>query len=376
MSRNRRFPKMPSRPHKSGQARISIGGKDFYLGKFGTPEAATEYARLANDYAAKRPLLPRDVIPTGQMTIANLIAAWLTFERDHGRGEKHPEVERIIRATVPLDRLFGATRADEFTAKRLEQVQLSMRDSTWMTADEKDTLKQWSRNYVNKQIDRIIRIFRWAEKEGMVGKGTLEHLRSLEPIKSNDKRAKHTKPVAACDWESQVKPCLPHLTPQVAALVELQWLAAMRPSEVVAITRGEIDRQSVPGVWLYRPSKHKTEHRGHELVKVLGPRSQTILAPWLLAAPDDKSPIFRGQRKRGRYTVDGYNRAITRACVAADVVRWTAYSLRHAAKLHVTQTHGLDAARAMLGHSSMTMTAKYSSAIDLKTAAEVARQIG
>jgi integrase len=182
--------------------------------------------------------------------------------------------------------------------------------------------------------------------------------------------------VAACDWDKQVKPCLPHLTPQVAALVELQWLAAMRPSEVVAITRGEIDRQSVPGVWLYRPSKHKTEHRGHELVKVFGPRAQAVLAPWMLAAPDDDSPIFRGNRKRGRYSVDGYNRAITRACVAAGVVRWTAYSLRHSARLRITQEFNLDYARACLGHKSVVMSGKYATAIDIKAAAEVARKIG
>lgn len=377
MARSRKFPKFPSRPHASGQARITIKGKAYYLGPFGSPEAAAEYARLAAEFAAGQTVSPRaPAPPTSAMTVSALIVAWHAHEAKE-RGKDHQEVIRIARAVVPMDRLFGKTKAAEFTAKKLEAVQVAMRDATWMTTDEMKTLPRWSRNYLNKQVERCIRVFRWAEKEELVPLGIVHHLRTLEPIKKGDKKARHLPPRKACDWETQVKPCLPHVSPQVAAMIQIQWLGGMRPGEVVVMTRGAIDRVTIPGVWLYRPVQHKGLHLDQELVKPLGPLAQAVLAPWLLAAADDDVPIFRPSRGATKcYNVASYGVAVLRACEITGVAKWSPYSLRYDAERRAEEVAGISGASAHLGHRHLETTKSYAELQNLKLAAEVARKIG
>ena len=45
--------RVPSyRRHSSGQARVTINGKDFMLGEHGSPESHQAYARLIAEYQA------------------------------------------------------------------------------------------------------------------------------------------------------------------------------------------------------------------------------------------------------------------------------------------------------------------------------------
>jgi integrase len=71
------------------------------------------------------------------------------------------------------------------------------------------------------------------------------------------------RPVA----EHVVEATLPHVRPQVAAMVRLQLLTGMRPGEVVAMRGCDLEMREK--VWLYRPGsdqgphgKHKTAYRG------------------------------------------------------------------------------------------------------------------
>jgi hypothetical protein len=146
---------------------------------------------------------------------------------------------------------------------------------------------------------------------------------------------------------------LPHLRPQVAAMVRLQRLTGMRPGEVV-IMRG-IDLETTGKVWVYRPGSdqgehgaHKTAHRGQDRVILIGPRGQDVLRPWLRLnrteylfqpkearlqweaekRPARKTPLYpstlKKQRKKNpkrrpgeRYTGSTYANAVAKAVLAA-----------------------------------------------------------
>lgn len=56
MKRRRRM-KYPSKAHSSGQARVQLGGKRIYLGKFGSQESYDKFNRLVDEYEAGMPLL-------------------------------------------------------------------------------------------------------------------------------------------------------------------------------------------------------------------------------------------------------------------------------------------------------------------------------
>jgi integrase len=122
-----------------------------------------------------------------------------------------------------------------------------------------------------------------------------------------------------------------------------------------------------------------------------------------------KSKVQPSQQKRGKarrkkapgekYTSRSYAQAITKAvekantartceecktrkpedrcgaCKAAALPHWHPHQLRHTKATEIRREHGLDAARAVLGHRSPKITEVYAE-IDLNKAAEVMREMG
>jgi len=76
---------------------------------------------------------------------------------------------------------------------------------------------------------------------------------------------------------------LPFISPQVDAMVRLQLLTGMRPSEVSTIRSVCFDRKE--DISLYKPDNHKNRWRGNRRVIPLGPRSQEIIKPFLDRPP-------------------------------------------------------------------------------------------
>lgn len=59
------------RPHSSGQARVTIDGKDFLLGPMGSPQAEEAYRRIVAQWLAKEgPFAPAE----GPITITEVLA--------------------------------------------------------------------------------------------------------------------------------------------------------------------------------------------------------------------------------------------------------------------------------------------------------------
>jgi integrase len=171
-------------------------------------------------------------------------------------------------------------------------------------------------------------------------------------------------------------------------MVELQRMTGMRPSEVVAMTSGEVDRSGA--VWEYRPRRHKTAHRGVTRVVMIGPKAQEVLAPWLKDDPAAycfppreavaarnaarrrarKTPMTPSQLRRRpkrdpkrapgpHYSRNAYREAVARACRKAGVPVWGPNRLRHALATKVTREFDLAAAQVVLGHRSIRTTETY-----------------
>lgn len=421
MPRSSRDPAL--RHHKaSGQAAVVIDGRWHYLGKFGTDESRAAYHRLLAEWrthhaqpdrlaSADRPRVP---------TLIELIAAYWEHTRSYYRkdGEPTSEVGVIKQALRVLKRLYGRLPADQFGPLKLQAVR-----------DEMVRLG-WCRSYVNRQVHRVRRMFRWAASVELVPSGIFEALMAVEGLHKGRTAAPEREKVRPVPDEV-IEQVLPHLPPVVAAMVRLQRLTGMRAQEVVAMRGDEIDR-SDPDCWSYRPGRHKTEHHDRDRVVFLGPRARGILAPFLLAAgggllfsPErseaDRNAERREQRRvklwpshtrRKRqarpkrqpgecYTRDSYRRAIERACSAAfphpalheipgksltdeqrqelrswrRVHRFHPHQLRHSAATEVRARFGLEAAQVVLGHAELG-TAQIYAERDMAKAREVARKLG
>ena len=69
-----RFPRYPRKSHTSGLARIRINNRDYYLGKFGSPESHDEYRRLMVEFASGTvPASKLDEVRTAMIS-----ASWMT----------------------------------------------------------------------------------------------------------------------------------------------------------------------------------------------------------------------------------------------------------------------------------------------------------
>ena len=72
---------------------------------------------------------------------------------------------------------------------------------------------------------------------------------------------------------------LPHLPRAVRAMVEIQALTGMRPTEVALMRTADLNTTGT--IWEYRPSSHKLEDLDVERIIMIGPRAQAVLKPWL-----------------------------------------------------------------------------------------------
>ena len=164
-------------------------------------------------------------------------------------------------------------------------------------------------------------------------------------------------------------------------MIELQRLTGMRPGEVVIMRTRDLDMGG--DVWVYTPSRHKTEHHGKTREIFLGPKGQAVLRPWLKAdqeaylfSPAEamqerraerrrrrKTPVQPSQQDRARarprkipgfrYTVASFRKAIQSACRKAGVTSWHPHQLRHTAATEIRRRFGLEAARVILGHEDV-----------------------
>ena len=350
--------------HMSGQAKVRLDGKDFYLGKHGTPESYARYYSLLAEYNANGKKAPGDSKsdqPTHQADTVILVShitadfvARVVPKYDHNDGLQ----KRYKSLCDLLDDLHGSEPADEFGPRKLE----SVRDSF--------VAKGNCRKYANELTRNVVRIIEHGVRRELVNAERIVALRSLPPLKRGEAKDNPGRKPASLE---AIKATLPHLTITAAAMVRLQVATAMRPSEIFRMTPSMIDRSGP--VWFYRPDMHKTEHHGKtKAVPILGDALEA-LSPYLFGDANDL--CFR-TKKGTPWNKDSYRIAITRAAKAAKVEHWTPYQIRRTTGQVVRDSVGPEAAQALYGHSRLATTEIYTKASEAKAieAAKAAPRIG
>jgi len=376
------------RHHKArGLAVVTLGGKDFYCGKFGSRASRREYDRLVGEWlAAGRPQI---VESTQRITVAELLVRYMRFAKSYYLPPSR-EIEGITLALRPLKERYGHTIAADFGPLSLRAV----RDG-WVRAG-------LARKHINSRVGKIRRLFKFAVSHELVPPSVLDGLRAVEPLTFGHTTAVESAPRDAVD-EAVFRATLPHLPPTVRAMLELMWWTGARPSEVCVMRSGDVDRSGE--TWVYRPRFHKTAHLGHERRVFLGPQAQRVLEPWLREDDDEfmfqpreavaaqrqawakdhrtaatraraaankrraaaetrraKSGSSRPASRReagDRYTPQRLANAVRRACIKYKIARWTPYMIRHATATRIENTIDFDTARKVLGQRSAAVTQRY-----------------
>ena len=87
-----------------------------------------------------------------------------------------------------------------------------------------------------------------------------------------------------------------------------------------------------------------------------------------------QSRIVAASHANDRYTTASYRRAIHRACEKLRIEKWSPNRLRHTASTEIRRRFGIDAARAVDGHSAASTTEIYAE-LDFNKAIDVMRHL-
>jgi integrase len=407
----RKTPTTPSyRLYKrTGQAVVSIDGRDFYLGPHGSETSKAEYDALVSRWLASGRKL--DTPGPAGLTVVELIREYWRFVETYyvnADGDATPRVPQVRTALAIVKRLYGRTLAKDFGPVRLRTVRQAFVDGGW------------SRTYVNQQIHRVRRMFRWGVQNELLPADVIQSLQSLEGLRKGrgGRETPRVRPLADTVLDGTLK----HASPMVAAMAQLQRVTGMRSGELVLLRGADLDMSGE--TWLYTPQRHKTAHLDYPRQIAIGPQGQSILRPWLkgdatayVFSPRRSMELVRAARTAARktpaghgnvpgtnrvrhpervpherYTVGSYRRAIHYACdhafpppdgLADDEVRawradhrWGPHRLRHAYATEARRMgFSLEVIRAAMGHRGVQVTTLYAEA-DLGKSREIALKIG
>jgi integrase len=382
MSKNPRVPSL--RHHQpSGRAVVTLDGKDFYLGRYGTQESKAEYKRLLAEFLSGG---LRAGAVASDLTVNELAAQYLEFADQYylKGGQRTKEPINIGFAVKPLRQLYGHTLASAFGPLGLQAVRQAMIDSNLC------------RNEINKRIGKIVRMFKWATSQELIPSSVYHGLQAVSGLRRGRSGARESLPVKPVPV-TFVEAIQPHVSRQVWAMIQLQLLTGARSGEICQMRTCDIDTKG--RVWCFTPASHKTEHCDRERKIYLGPKAIGLVKPWLRAeleaylfSPAEamaekragqrehrKTPVQPSQRDRRRarpkkrpgerYDTGSYRRAIDYAIKKVNQIRaergeleipaWHPHQLRHNAATQLRREFNIDVARAVLGHAAPAITERY-----------------
>lgn len=362
-----RAPRVPTyRKHPNGQAfvehrSIPTPSRRIYLGKYGTPESRKRYNEVIAQILTA-PEIPPPVAASKVVTIDELCLVYMHHASSY-YGAKSTEYHHIKTAINDLSRMFGTMHGCDFGPRALTTLRQS-----WVSANR-------SRTQCNRFTGLVKRMFRWVSQQEFVPPETWQKLVCVEGLKAGKTAARETVKVKSVPRQ-HVDNLLPFLSPTVAAMVQVQYLCGMRPQDICNM-RGCNLEQGGP-VWLYRVPKHKTAWRGHELVKAIPLRAQTLLTPFLRDDPSEhlfspkraeelrigKTAKRKSRQLRDYYDTHSYHGAIKNGFEKAkraglELAKWHPNQLRHLIATEISQAIGEQAAQRWLGHAHLQTTSIY-----------------
>ena len=243
-------------------------------------------------------------------TVADIADTWFA---EH-QATLHPSEIGPLKITIrSLKALCGRVMAKDFDVPALKAFRAGIVEGAW---DDREGL---SPRTANSRVKRVRSIWRWAEEEKLVPKGSWEHLRALKPLRCGPRKPRST----TLEDIEKVAGCVPTA---VGDMLRLQYWTGMRPGEVRLMQWVEIDGD------VYTPNGHKNDWREQGRAVVLCKDALAILDKYR-----GKAGYLFQTRKGKPYGDNLYGLTVRRGCKRAGV-KLVPYSGRHACKDRI-KTH-------------------------------------
>lgn len=349
--------KTPSYRHRPGydQALVTLTDavtrrrRDYWLGEAGTRESRELYHRVIAAWEANDRRLPRHPRDEGTEraqdgpVIIEVIRDFLKWARvsvDTG------ELRSYVIVLALLRRYAGRMPASQFGPKMMRLIRDEMIRGDAISDPPR---RSWSRKYINAQVQRLRRVFKWAAAHELAPVTVYQSLSTLEPLRRGRSAARETDKVGPVS-QQLLDATTKFLSPTLQVLVELQLRTGARAGELLMLRPMDLVEDAKLCIWVFRPCSHKTSYRGMNRAIYIGPKAQGLLAPLLESCAQDeyvfdprkseaarlyqrhaarKTPLSCGNRPGsnrkdapsrtpgGRYSTAAYCRAVHRACEAA-----------------------------------------------------------
>lgn len=301
--------------------------------------------------------------PAG-VSVADLCALWDAHCREYYKGSS------TARNSVVDVRLFRDLYGNAAVAELTHADMLRLRDALVRSGI--------SRKTVNTRLWRVKYMLAWALDEALIPATVKAELTQVKGVRRGRSPAPEHAPVRPVD-DATIEATVARMMPNTADMVRVHRLTGMRPCEVCGMRWSLIDTTRTPWVYRVPADANKNDWRGEfgrPRVVLIGPRARETLerhrsgdvpfspmqamAEHLAARRAARTTPFYGRadpdahvpRELGeRWTTDAYTRTIHAACARAGITPWGANRLRHAFATEVRRKFGLEACRAVLGHT-------------------------
>jgi integrase len=254
-------------------------------GAHDSEESKTAFGRLQLELATSPSAVT--AVSSG-VSINELMLAYIEHAAKHYLGpDGKPTNEQLLVKIVSRNTraVYGDLPAAEFGPLALKAVRQKFIDLGWC------------RNTVNQQVERLRRIFRWAVAEELIPPSVHAALVAVPGLRRGRTEATDNEPVKPVE-SAIVDATLPRLGRHVRTMVELQRVTGMRPGEVCRMRLADIDRTGTP--WVYRPTRHKTQHLGKDRTVMIGPKGKALIEAFIAGGTvlDPSGLLFSPRRMR------------------------------------------------------------------------------
>ena len=303
------------------------------------------------------------------VTVAELCGMWDAHCRDYYRGPDGQPTSTATNAVLDV-RMFRDLFANAAVAELTHADMLQLRDALVRSGVGRST--------VNSRLWRVKFMIGWALDEALIPAAVKAELTQVQGVKRGRTSTPERRPVRPVD-DATISATVEHMMPNTADMVLLHRVTGMRPCELCALRWSLIDTSRTPWVYRVPPEANKNSWRGEfgfPRVVCLGPKARAILdrhrgcdvpfspqsamAEYLAERHAARVTPVYGQRRQdphvrrvlgSSWTTDAYSKTIRAACERANVSPWGANRLRHTFGTEVRRAFGLEAAKAVLGHT-------------------------
>ena len=218
-------------------------------------------------------------------------------------------------------------------------------------------------NTTNQKTSIIVQMFKHGVSPELVAVETLVRLRTLRWLTRQDGPVREPKRIPS--QQKIVRTCQ-RLPTSAANAIKFMMLTGCRPGEAYRLTPNHLSEDGK----LYLLSEHKTD--AHVGQKVIPLSEEAIALLRSIEALGDR-PYFRNSCGNA-WARESMTKVIGKAAQKAGVEYWVPSAIRHAVARHVRDAHGIEAARALLGHTKAGMTQHYAG-LDLEAARQAVESL-